>query len=206
MWSDVNINGIMCLISVSTCLCRHKGVINFHISNCFLKPYYNCLLFSQFWVDFVRFYAWLKMAFSIKGSFIFPFTICIPFLFFLQLHLLEFSVWWWKELMIWYIFALFLIFSSVTQLCLAPCDPMDFSTPGFAVHHQLPELAQTHVHWVGDVIKSSHPLSFPSPPAFSPSQHQGLFQWVSSLHQVAKVLEFQLQNQSFQWIFRTDFL
>ena len=83
---------------------------------------------------------------------------------------------------------------------------MDCSTPGFLVHHQLPELAQTHVHWVGDAIQPSHPLSSPSPPALNLFQLQGLFQWVSSSHQVAKVLEFQLQHQSFQWIFRTDFL
>ena len=81
---------------------------------------------------------------------------------------------------------------------------MDCSTPGFPVHHQLPELAQTHVHWVSDAILPSHPLSSPSFPAFNLSQHQGLFLWVSSSHQVAKVLEFQLQHQSFQRIFRTD--
>ena len=97
-------------------------------------------------------------------------------------------------------------FSSVTQSCPTLCDPMDCKTPGLPVHHQLPEFTQTHVHWVGDAIQPSHPLSSPSPPAFNLSQHQGLFQWVSSLHQVAKVLEFQLQHQSFQWIFRTDFL
>jgi len=95
---------------------------------------------------------------------------------------------------------------SVTQLSLTLCDPMDCSTPGLPVHHQLLELTQTHVHWVGDAIQPSHPLSSPSPPAFNLSQHQGLFQWVSSLHQVAKILEFQLQHHSFQWIFRTDFL
>ena len=96
--------------------------------------------------------------------------------------------------------------SSVAQLCLTLCDPMDCSTPGFPVHHQLLELAQTHVHWVGDAIQPSHPQSSPSPPAFNLSLHQGLFQWISSLHPVTKVLEFQLQHQSFQWIFRTDFL
>ena len=85
------------------------------------------------------------------------------------------------------------------------CDPMDFSTPGIPVHHQLPEYTQTHVHWVGDTIQPSYPLLSPSPPTFNLSQHQGLFQWVSSLHQVAKGLEFQLQHQSFQWIFRIDF-
>ena len=96
-------------------------------------------------------------------------------------------------------------FSSVTQSCLTLCDPMDCSMPGFPVHHQFPELTQTHVHQVSNTIQQSHPPS-PSPPTFNLSQHQGLFQWVSSSHQVAKVLEFQLQHQSFQWIFRTDFL
>ena len=132
--------------------------------------------------------------------------------------------------------------ASVAQLCPTLCDPMDYSTPGFPVHHQLPEFAQTHVHRVGDAIQPSHPLSSPSPPAFNLSQHQGLFQWVqkatlggslqleenmlfyevflqlllektgethyphaleealtfsfSSSHQVAKILEFQLQPQS----------
>ena len=97
-------------------------------------------------------------------------------------------------------------FSSVSQLCLTLCDPMNGSTPGFPVHHQLPELTQTHVHTVGDAIQPSHPLSSSSPPAFNLSQHQGLFQWISSSHQVARVLEFQLQHHSFQWIFSTDFL
>ena len=96
--------------------------------------------------------------------------------------------------------------SSVAQSCPILSDPMDCSTPGLPVHHQLPEFTQTHVHWVGDAIQPSHPLSSPSPLAFSLSQHQGLFQWVSSSHQVAKVLEFQLQHQPFQWWPRTDFL
>ena len=147
-------------------------------------------------------------------------------------------------------------YCSVTQSCPTLCNPMDCSRPGFPVLPHLPELAQTHVHWVRDAIQSSSPLSSPSPPAFnlsqfssiqwlchvwlfatswtaayqtlptpgvysnscpsnnlwSPSpptfnlsQHQGLFKWVSSSHQVAKVPEFQLQHQSFQWIFRTDF-
>ena len=96
-------------------------------------------------------------------------------------------------------------FSSVTQSCPTLCDPMDCSTPGLPVHHQLLELTQTHVHWVSDAIQPSYSLSSSSPPAFSLSQHPGLFQWVGSSLQVAKVLEFQLQHQSFQWIFRTDF-
>jgi len=86
------------------------------------------------------------------------------------------------------------------------CDPMDCSTLGLPVHHQLLEFTQTHVYWVGDAIQPSHPLSSPSPPAFSLSQHQGLSQWVNSSHLVAKVLAFQLRHQSFQWIFRADFL
>ena len=94
--------------------------------------------------------------------------------------------------------------SSVAQSCPTLCDPMDRSTPGLLV--QLPELTQTHVHWVGDAIQPSHPLSSASPPTLNRSQHQGVFQWVSSLHQVAKLLDFQLQHQSFQWTPRTDFL
>ena len=95
---------------------------------------------------------------------------------------------------------------SATQLCPTLCDPMDESTPGFLVLHYLLKLAQIRLHWVGDAIQRSHPLSPPSPPTHNLSQHQGLFQWVSSLHQVAKVSELQLQNQSFQWILRIDFL
>ena len=97
-------------------------------------------------------------------------------------------------------------FSSVAQSCLTLCDPMNGSTPGLPVHHQLPESTQTHVHCVGDAVHPSHPVSSPSPPALNLFQHQGLFKWVSSSHQVAKVLELQLQHKSFQWIFRTDFL
>ena len=85
-------------------------------------------------------------------------------------------------------------------------DSMNCSMPGLPVHHQLPEFTKTHIHWVADAIQASHPLSSPSPPALNPSQHQGLFQWVSPLHQVATVLEFQLQHQSFQWTPRTDLL
>ena len=98
----------------------------------------------------------------------------------------------------WLLFSTPLLFSllvnSVTQLCLTLSDPMDCGTPVFPVHHQLPELTQTHAHWVGDAIQPSHPLSTPSPPVFNLSQHQGLFQWVSTSHQVARVLELQLQH------------
>ena len=97
-------------------------------------------------------------------------------------------------------------FCSVTQSCSTLCDPIDCSTPGLPVHHQLPESTQIHAHWVGDAIQPSHLPSSPSPPAFNLSQHQGLFQSINSLHQVAKVLEFQLQHQSWQWTLRPDFL
>ena len=96
--------------------------------------------------------------------------------------------------------------SSVAQSCLTLCDPMNCSTLGLPVRHKLPEFTQTHAHWVGDAIQPSHPLSSPSPPALNLSQHQGLLKWVSSSHEVAKVLEFQLQHQSFQWTTRTDLL
>ena len=95
---------------------------------------------------------------------------------------------------------------SATQSCLTLCHPMDCSMPDFPVLHYLLEFAQTHVHSVGDVIQSSHPLSPPSPPSLSLSQHQGLFQRVSSLYHVAKVFELHLKHQSHQWIFRVDFL
>ena len=108
--------------------------------------------------------------------------------------------------------SLFVCFSSVEVLFLFShsvmptlCDRMDCSTSGLPVLHQLPEFAQTHVHWVSDAIQPSHPVSPPSPPALNIPQHQGLFHWVSSSHQVAKILELQLQHQSFQWIFRADF-
>ena len=91
-------------------------------------------------------------------------------------------------------------FSSIVQSRLTLCDPTDGSTPGLPVHHQLPEFTHTHVHRVRGAIQPSHPLSSPSP-TVNLSQHQDLFKWVSS-HQVAKVLEFQLQHQSFKWKFR----
>ena len=97
-------------------------------------------------------------------------------------------------------------FNSVAQSCPTFCDPMTHSTPGLPVHHQLPEFTQTHVHQVSDAIQPSHLLSSPSPPAPNPSKHQGIFQWVNSSHEVAKVLEFQLQHRSFQWTPRTDLL
>ena len=92
-------------------------------------------------------------------------------------------------------FSTHLWFSSVQSLSRVWLwEPMNYSTPGLPVHHQLPEFTQTHVHWAGDAIQPSHPLSSPSPPAINLSQHQGLFKWISSSHQVGKVLEFQLQH------------
>ena len=129
------------------------------------------------------------------------FTIALPYYFFPSIKAFFFPCyvgpWTWLAIF---------QFSSVAHSCLTLCDPMDCSMPGFPVHHQLPELTQIHVYQVGDAIPPSHPLSSPPSPAFNLSQHQGLFQWVSSSYQVAKVLEFQCQHQSFQWIFRTDFL
>ena len=95
---------------------------------------------------------------------------------------------------------------SVAQSCPTLCDPMNRSTPGLPVHHQLPEFTQTHIHRVSDAIQPSHPLSSSSPPAPNPPQHQSLFQWVNSSHEVAKVLEFQPQHHSFQGNPRADLL
>ena len=97
-------------------------------------------------------------------------------------------------------------FSSVAQSCPTLCDPMNLNMPGLPVHHQLLKFTQIHVHRVSDAIQASHPLSSPSPPAPNPSQHQSLFQWVNSSHEVAKVLEFQLQHHSFQRNPRVDLL
>ena len=97
-------------------------------------------------------------------------------------------------------------FSLVAQLCPTFCNPMNRSMLGLPVHHQLPEFTQTHVRRVRDAIQPSHPLSSSFPPAPNPSQHQSLFQWVNSSHEVAKVLEFQLQHHSFQRNPRADLL
>ena len=98
------------------------------------------------------------------------------------------------------------VITSVAHLYPTVCNPINCSTPGLAVHHQLLEFTHTHVHWVSDDIQPSHSLSPTSPPAFNLCQHQGHFKWVSPSHQLAKVLEFQLQHQSFQRRFRTDFI
>ena len=105
-----------------------------------------------------------------------------------------------------FVVVMFFQFSSCAQSCPTLCNPMDCSTPGFPVHHQLPEFTQIHIHWIRDAIQPSHPLLSPSPPDLNLSQHHGLFLWVSSSHQVAKVLEIQLQHPSFQWTARTDLL
>ena len=125
-------------------------------------------------------------------------SVCVGLTFTVIFSFQIYTTFWGKK-------ALFGIY-SVIQSCPALCDPMNHSMPGLPVQHQLPEFTQTHVHWVGDAIQPSHPLSSPSPPTFNLSQHQGLFQWLTSLHQVAKVSEFQLHYQSFWWIFRTSFL
>ena len=104
------------------------------------------------------------------------------------------------ELFIDSVFQFCVQFNSVAQSCPTLCDPMNRSTPGLPVRHHLPEFTQTHVHRVHDAIQPSHPRSSPSPPAPNPSQHQDLFQWVSSSQQVVRGLEFQLQHQTFQWM------
>ena len=101
-------------------------------------------------------------------------------------------LWWSTSKLFTYLFTLSVQFSSVAQLCLTLCEPMNHSMPGLPVHHQFPEFTQTNVHQASDAIQPSHPLSSPSPPALNPSHHQGLFRWVNSSHEVAKVLEFQL--------------
>ena len=129
-----------------------------------------------------------------------PYSLVFPFLL-RQYHSLIYSC---IQMQTYFLYLFSLVqFSSITQSCLTLCDPMDCSTPGLPVHHQLPEITQAHVCWVSDPIQPSHPLSSPSPPAFNLSQHQSLFKWVTSSS--GQVLEFQLQHQSFQWVFRTDF-
>ena len=97
-------------------------------------------------------------------------------------------------------------FSSVAQSCLTLCDSMNHSTSGLPAHHQLLDSTQTHVYCIGDAIQTSNPLSSPSPPALNPYRHQGLFKWISFSHQVAEVLQFQLQHQSYQRTLRADLL
>ena len=97
-------------------------------------------------------------------------------------------------------------FNSVAQLCLTLCNLMDCSTPGLPFHDQCPEFTQIYVYWVGNAKESSHPLSCPFHSTFNLSQYQGLCKWVSSSDHMAKILTLQLQNQSFQWTFNTDFL
>ena len=143
---------------------------------------FSIILFATYWIQFPVLYS-RTLCLSILYTCIFPLKFSsIPFLY-LSVH-----------------------FSSVAQSCPTLCDPMNHSTPGLPVHHQLPESTQSHVHRVSNAIQPSHPVSSPSPSALNLSQHQDLFQWISSFHQVAKVLEFQLQHQSFQWTLRTESL
>ena len=132
----------------------------------------------------------LAFVIVLKGQICLLLQISVDFLF------LHFSPLWWKGHFFWYSSkrsyrSSSVQFSSVAQSYLTLCYPMNCSTPGLPVHHQLPEFTQTYVHRVGDAIQPSH-LSSPSPPALNPSQQQSLFQWVNSSHEVAKVLEFQL--------------
>ena len=135
---------------------------------------------------------------------------CIKSLFqFFNLFLLNFFIikfWEFLNILIQRFYCLYCSVQFSCSVMSDSLDPMNCSTPGLPVHHKLPEFTQTCVHRVGDAIQPSPPLSSPSPPAPNPSPHQGLFQWVNTPYQVAKVLEFQLQHQSFQWTLRTDLL
>ena len=167
--------------------------------HCFLGFFFVCFLFFCFFLRSVFLAwrwspAWCCLTWSFLCALIPRVSLCVL----ISFHKGTSHIGFWPTLIPFQ-------FSSVAQLCLTLCNPIDCSTSGFSVHHQLSEFTQTHVHWVSDAVQPSHLLSSPSPPAFNLSQHQGI-QWVSSSHQVAKVLEFQLQHQSFQCIFRTDFL
>ena len=148
---------------------------------------YNCVVV---WMFFGIAYLW---NWNENG----PFPVLWPLLSFPNLL----AYWYWPTDLKCYF-----QFSSASQSYPTLCNPMNNSIPGLPVHHQLPEFTQTHVHRVSDAIQPSPLLSSPFPPAPNPSQHQGLFQWVNSLHEVAKVLGFQLQHQSVQWTPRTDLL
>ena len=161
----------------------------------------GCLLWPMH--SFVKTRAFALLHFILQGQTCLLLQVPLDFL------LLNSNPLWWKG----HLFLVLVLeglvglhqFSSV-QSCPTLCNPMDYSMPGLPVHHQLLEFTQTHVHRVSDTIQPSHSLSSPSPPAFNLSQSQSLFKWVSSSNQVAKVLELQLQHQSFQWIFRTGLL
>ena len=156
------------------------------------------------------FYFWYFPVFFLLYLLCYNFPLWKSLLFFLNINLFHIKRLWWHGVTTViqnYMFIMHInshmniiskeimnnrVFSSVTQSCLTLCDPKNHSTLGLPVHHQLPESTQTHVHWVTGAIQPFRPLSSPSPPALNPSQHQSLFQWVNSSHEVAKVLEFQL--------------
>ena len=154
-------------------------------------------------------FSWQNSVSLCPALFVLQGQICLLLQVFLDFLLLHSSPLWWKG----HLFLVLVLeglvglhqFSSV-QSCPTLCNPTDHSMPSLPVHHQLPEFTQTHVYQVSDAIQPSHPLSLPSPPSLNLSQHQGVFKWVSSSHQVAKILEFQFQHQSFQWTLRTDLL
>ena len=145
---------------------------------------------------------WLKQTLWLRGHLEIVYTLmflCLP-------RWLHMKMYWAMYISYFTMLLISVQFTSVAQSCPTLWDPMDFHMPGFPIHHQFSELAQIHVHWVSDTIQTARPLSSHFPPAFNLSQHQGLFQWVSSLHQVVEGLELQLQHQSLQWKLRTDFL
>ena len=184
----------------------HKWVTEHTNTHIHAEELFSCLfqVLEDTWNSWLVTLFYFKVYHSSSLSVVYPLTLCLPFQLFknsddytdllIASKIFFLSHYPWPQ------------FSSVAQSCPTLWDPMDCSVPGLPVHHWLLEFFQTHVHGVGDAIQPSHPLLSSSPPAFNLSQHQGLFKWVSSLHQVAKVLELHLQHQSFQWIFRTDCL
>ena len=187
---------VLCMYeSISIWLCLFVLIFRFHIE---VKSYSICLSLSDISLSTIRSRS-IHVVANVKISFFF--IVNSYFMNIGSTFLIHSST--DKHLCYFY------IFSSVQFSCSVVSNylwPHGLHMAGLPVHHQLPEFTQTLVHWVRDVIQSSHPLLSPSTPNFNLSQHQGLFKWVSSSHQVAKVLEFQLQHQSFQWIFRTYFL
>ena len=161
----------MGLLNKSVNVCNRKQKISWHATDSYIK-----MIWTFYWLKHYFLMQFFKLY---CGSFVGIETN------------IAFKIWvQWKT--VWVHHKYQVQFSSANQSCPTLCDPMNRSTPGLPVHRQLPEFTQTHVHRVRDAIQPSHRLSSPSPPAPNPSQHQSLFQWVNSLHEVAKVLEFQL--------------
>ena len=158
---------VLCCLSLTLCLCKDT-----------LTTLTSCTGYTTQWTLRGKWWCWHRNDIVLAVQFFFHMKMYI----YTTDKFIKCRAWWFSSVQ----------FSSVAQSCPTLCDPMNGSTPGLPVHHQLPEFTQTHVHQVSDAIQPSHPLSSSFPPAPNPSQHHSLFQWVNSLHEVAKVLEFQL--------------